>query len=290
MPVFFFKKITIIALGLIGGSWALALKKRGYRGILTGCSRQPTLDRALAAHAIDEAFVDPAAAVHNADVVILALPVGKIIEIFPRLKAALPKQALVTDVGSTKVAICQRAWTVFGETPLFLGGHPMAGKELTGFVHADPDLFEGARYILTPAADSMMQDARAEAFVSLIRSIGAVPVTTDPATHDQAVAWLSHLPQVVSTAVASVIAEEESRNSMPLDFSATGLRDTTRLAESPYPLWQDILDTNQDNIRTALDRLIAKLENMRRHLGDEGLAADFERASKLRQRLRELGP
>ncbi len=290
MPAFFFEKITIIALGLIGGSWALALKKRGYRGTLTGCSRQATLDSALAAGAIDEGIADPAAAVRNADLVILALPVGKILELLPSLKPALPKQALVTDVGSTKLAICQRAWMVFGDAPLFLGGHPMAGKEVTGFVHADPELFEGARYILTPPPGAALQDARAKAFVHLVRSVGAVPAIADPATHDRAVAWLSHLPQVVSTAVASVIAEEDSRNSLPLDFSATGLRDTTRLAESPYQLWRDILDTNQDNIRAALDRLIDKLETMRQHLGDEELAADFERASKLRQRLRELRP
>lgn len=283
-----FGRITIIGLGLIGGSWALALKKRGYRGTVVGCGRrQEVLDHALAARAIDEATQDFTVAVRRADLVILAPAVGAILDLLPRLKPALRQQALVTDVGSTKVAICDKARAVFGGAPRFLGGHPMAGKERSGFENADPDLFEGARYILTPENEASLQDPGVAHFMDLVRSVGGRPLVTDAASHDRAVAWLSHLPQVLSTALASLIAEEGSRSMLPLELSATGLRDMTRLAESPYPVWRDILATNQDNIRSALDSLIEKLQFLKEQLGEEALASEFRRASELRESLRK---
>ncbi|PYV24757.1 MAG: prephenate dehydrogenase/arogenate dehydrogenase family protein, partial [Acidobacteria bacterium] len=140
----FFHRIAIVGVGLIGGSWGLALGKRSLTGTRVGCDRPDVLKRATAAGAIDESAEDPAQAVRDADLVVLAAPVGAILDVLPRLRPAVSAAALVTDVGSTKRLICQRAREVFGDQPLFVGGHPLAGKELSGFENADARLFENA--------------------------------------------------------------------------------------------------------------------------------------------------
>ncbi len=282
-----FHQITIVGLGLIGGSWGLALKARGIGGRLVGCDRMEVLKSALAAGAVDEGFPDLAAAVRETDLVILATPVGVILDLLPRLKGAAPPHALITDVGSTKRLICQRARELFGDEPLFLGGHPLAGKERSGLKNASPTLLDGARYVLTPLLPNHLEDARIKAFSGLVEAIGAYPFVTEASTHDRAVAFLSHLPQLVSSGLASMIAEQGAEDFLPLELAAMGFRDLTRLAESPYGLWRDICLTNIENIQSALDALIEKLEDMKLHLSDRELERDFAKALKLRERLRD---
>lgn len=284
-----FRHITIVGLGLIGGSWALALKKRGFRGKLVGCDRPDVLRQALAAGAFDTSEEDLAPAVRHAEVVILATPVGAILDLLPALKGLAAPHAIITDTGSTKHVICARARQVFSQSPLFLGGHPLAGKERSGFENATADLFEGARYVLTPLTPDDLADQRVKDFSFLLESIGARVFVTDPSAHDRAIALLSHLPQLVSTALAGVVAEQSSTEFLPLELAASGFRDMTRLAESPYQLWRDICMTNVENVQAALDSLIEKLETMRVHLSDRALELEFEQASKLREKLREVG-
>ena len=243
-----FQRIAIVGLGLIGGSWALGLKKLGIRARRVGCDRRAVLRLALSIGAIDEGWTNLAAAVRGADLVILAAPVGTILEQLSQLKPHVSPHALVTDTGSTKEAICARARKLFSGGPLFLGGHPLAGKELSGFREADAALFKGARYALAPLAARDETDPRVRNFKKLVRAVGARPLVTDAATHDRAAAFLSHMPQLLSTGLASVVARDVERGDLPLDFSASGFRDMTRLAESRFELWKDISATNRENI------------------------------------------
>lgn len=282
-----FKRITIVGLGLIGGSWGLALKARGVAARRVGCDRPEVLERALAAGVVDEGTSDALAAARDADLVILATPVGPILDLLQQLKGAVSPRALITDVGSTKRLICQRAREHFGDEPLFLGGHPLAGKERSGLENADAKLLEGARYVLTPLLPNHLNDPRVKAFSVLLETIGARPFVTEASTHDRAVAFLSHLPQLLSTGLSSMIAEQSVEDFLPVELAGSGFRDVTRLAESPYNLWRDICLTNIENIQSALESLIDKLETMRLHLSDRELERDFKQALKLRERLKD---
>jgi len=284
---FTFHRISIVGLGLVGGSWGLALKRRGVKARLVGCDRVEILERALALGVVEEGSADPGAAVRDADLVIFATPVGAILDLLSQLKPSLSPRALVTDVGSTKRLICQRARELFGDEPLFLGGHPLAGKEHSGQENAQATLFENARYVLTPLSPDHLEDERVKAFSSLVEAVGARPLVTDASIHDRAVAFLSHLPQLVSSGLASMIAEESAEDSLPIELAASGFRDVTRLAESPYGLWRDICLTNIENIQAALEALIEKLEQMKLHLSDRELEHDFKQAARLRRHLRE---
>jgi len=284
-----FENVTIIGLGLIGGSWGIALKKHGLAARRIGFGRPSTVARALARDAVDEGTDDLRKAVRGAQLIILAPPVGAILDCIPSLKDIAPPEALVTDVGSTKRLICDRAREAFGKEPLFLGGHPLAGKERAGVENADAALFVNARYVLTPLEHRHLEDPRIKAFVSMVSTIGARPYVMDPARHDRALAFLSHLPQLVSSGLASLIAEEDQQSQLPVELAATGFRDVTRLAESPYSVWGDICRTNLENIQSALAALGEKLEFMKRHLGDAELEREFERGAKLRKELKKAG-
>ena len=284
-----FEKVTIIGLGLIGGSWGMALKKHGLAARRIGFGRASTVARALAKDAVDEGTDDLRKAVERAQLIILAPPVGAILDYISRLKDLASPQALVTDVGSTKRLICERAREAFGGAPLFLGGHPLAGKERAGVENADAGLFTNARYVLTPLEEAHLSDPRVKAFVSLIPAIGARPCFLDPARHDRALAFLSHLPQLVSSGLASLIAEENRSSRLPVELAASGFRDVTRLAESPYSVWGDICRTNLENIQDALEALSKKLEYMKRNLADRELEGEFEQAAKLRKELKIAG-
>ena len=284
-----FQRVAIIGLGLIGGSWGLALAKAGFAGQRVGCDRREVLDRAVNRHVVDEGSPSPAEAVRDADLVILATPVGAILNLLPKLKKACSYNTLVTDVGSTKRVICRRAHEFFGAEPLFLGGHPLAGKERCGLENADAKLFEKCRYVLTPLVPAHQSDPRVQRFAALLGSLGARPHWTDATSHDRVVALLSHLPQLVSSSLASLTEEQGADEKLPLELAASGFRDVTRLADSPYSIWRDICLTNAENIQIAIEALIQKLESMKLHLSDRELEREFQQAARLRDRLRGIG-
>ncbi|HXH49251.1 MAG TPA: prephenate dehydrogenase/arogenate dehydrogenase family protein [Terriglobia bacterium] len=283
----FFKRISIIGLGLIGGSWALALKKLGHAAHRIGFDAPEVLSQAIESGAVHGSASNLDEAVRKADLVILATPVGKILELLPRLKTSAPSNALITDVGSTKQRIMAQARELSDGGPLFLGGHPLAGKERSGFEYADAELFQNACYAIVPSSGTVMDDARAKAFVSLVESLGALPCVVDAAAHDVAVAYLSHMPQLLSTGLAGMVAEASGRKGLPLKLAGSGFRDLTRLAESPYSMWRDICLTNIENIQDALDAMIQKLDTIKTHLGTRELEKEFDQARRLRQKLRE---
>ena len=283
----FFKRISIVGLGLIGGSWALALKKLDYAAHRVGYDRPEVLDRAIQSGAVHEGAKDIDEAVREADLVILATPVGKILDLLAQLKSSVPSQALVTDVGSTKRLITQRAKELLGDEPLFLGGHPLAGKEHSGFEYADATLFENACYAIVPSSAAITEDERVKAFIGLVESLGARPYVTDAASHDLAVAYLSHMPQLLSSGLASMVAEKVADRRLPLELAGSGFRDLTRLADSPYSLWRDICLTNIENIQSALEAMIQELDKIETHLSSRELENEFDQARKLRESLRE---
>ena len=283
----FFKRISIIGLGLIGGSWALALKQMQHPAHRVGFDVPDVLRQAVKSGAVHEGAHDARAAVEDADLVILATPVGKILDLLTQLKSFAPPHALITDVGSTKLRITERARELYAGGPLFLGGHPLAGKELSGLQHADAALFQNASYAIVPPSAEIMGDQRVRAFIRLIESLGAEPQVMDAATHDLAVAFLSHMPQLLSTGLAGMVGEKTGQKSLPLELAGSGFRDLTRLADSPYSMWRDICLTNSENIRAALDAMIEKLDRIKTHLSTRELENEFDQARKLRERLRE---
>jgi len=279
-----FRRVAIVGTGLIGGSFALALRQQFPHVSLVGFSRPNSASRALAREAIDEAAPDLASAVQGADLVYMALPIGATIEALSTVAKKAEPHALVTDAGSTKSAICQAARERFRTGAVFLGGHPMAGKEQSGIDRAEAELFRGAPYVLMGVEETA--DRRAIQFQEVVRAIGARPLWCDPETHDWAVGIVSHLPQLLAIALARVVESETDETGLPLSLAGQGLQDTLRLAGSPYSVWRDILLTNTDNVSRALDRLGQAIEYLRMNLTRKDLEQEFAGANQLYQQLR----
>ncbi|HXP46393.1 MAG TPA: prephenate dehydrogenase [Terriglobales bacterium] len=283
MPI---QQITIVGTGLIGGSIALALKKRGFAGRIVGCDREPVLLHARAAGVIGEGFADPVRAARGSQVVLLATPVGGILDLIERIGPTLAEGTLLTDVGSTKGEIAARAQAVFGANAAtrFLPGHPMAGKERSGIDQADGDLFNNAVWLVTPLPGQDVEAGLSGELLGLVRGLGARIVALDPARHDRLCAWISHLPQMLSTALAATVIDELGDDAELLAIGGRALRETTRIAASPYSMWRDIALTNTRNIEEALARLEQRLAHIRENLRTPELKAEFERGNKFRQK------
>ncbi len=281
MPI---RQITIIGTGLVGGSFGLALKKRRFAGRIVGCDRAPVLARARRKGAIDIGRTNPAEAARGSQVVLLATPVGAIIDLIQRLGPALPPSTLLTDVGSTKAEVLAQAKAVFGKNAgqRFLAGHPMAGKEQAGVEFADPDLFQGAAWFLTPAPGQNVYNGLSGEFLEWVEKIGARVASLDADEHDQLCSWISHLPQMISTALAAALVEEYGEDAPLLEVGGRALREMTRISASPYSMWRDIALTNKKNIRQALLKLEQRLAHIRENLDTRELAMEFERAHHLR--------
>ena len=279
------RQITIIGIGLIGGSLALALKKREFVGRIIGCDRAPVLERARSKAAIDLGYTNPADAVRGSQLIVLATPVSGIIDMIDRLGPALPPRTLLTDVGSTKLEVLERAKKAFRKNAgvRFLAGHPMAGKEQCGVEFADPDLFQGAAWFITPLPGQRVYDDLSGEYLEWVEKIGAHIASMDAADHDKLCAWISHLPQMISTALAASLVEAYGADAPLLEAGGRALREMTRISGSPYSMWRDIALTNKTNIRTALLRLEQHLAHIRENLDTRELAMEFERAHQLRK-------
>jgi prephenate dehydrogenase len=275
--------IAIAGVGLIGGSFALALRKAGFQGRILGVSSERTMREALALGVIDQG-VDLATAAARADLIYLAQPVGRILDTLHHIDGLVQPHALITDAGSTKGQIVATASKMVRRC-LFLGGHPMAGKETRGVGSAEADLFQGRTYVLTPAVRSDMEKPQARWLVEWIRRMGALPLVMDPDEHDRVVSFTSHLPQLASTALAAVVADNLD-GPEDLRVAGPGLAGTTRLARSSYDLWRDILATNANAVDQALSAYIQKLEHLRENLRTREIEQEFQRAAELAGRLR----
>jgi prephenate dehydrogenase len=267
------KTVGIVGVGLIGGSFGLALRKAGYSGTILGVSSRRSLDEALERGAIDRgATLEDAAAA--SDLLFLSQPISGILKTLRVLDALVRPETLVTDAGSTKRAIVEEAARSLRRC-VFLGGHPMAGKELRGAAAADADLFRGRPWILTSTPDHPVA-AELRKWIGLF---GAREIILDAAQHDRLAAWSSHLPQLASTALASLLHD---RAPDAATVAGPGLIDSTRLAMSSFDLWRDILETNQTEIAAALDAYIEKLRALKADFETE-----FDKGSAFARSLRE---
>jgi prephenate dehydrogenase len=280
-----FKQVTIVGTGLIGGSLGLALKKRHLARRIVGCDRAPVLERAHDCGVIEAGIVNPADAVRGSDLVVLATPVLSILDLIVRLGPVMPSKTLVADVGSTKAQIVERAAKSFGRNAghRFLAGHPMAGKESSGVEFADADLFDGAAWLFTPLPGQNIYAGLCGEFIHCVEKMGARIAVLDPADHDRFCAWISHLPQMISTALAAALVDEFGPEAPVLDIGGRALGEMTRISGSPYSMWRDIAITNRKNLSSALQKLEQRLAHIRENLDSRELAIEFERAHELRK-------
>ena len=266
-PAFFAGRLAIVGLGLMGGSLAMAL--RGKCTALLGIDPDPhTVELARQLHIVDQAVVDPAVLLPQADVIVLAAPVNGIIGLLQELPVLHPGAPIVIDLGSTKVKITE---TMQNLPERFdpLGGHPMCGKEVSGLANADARLFQGATFAFTP---TLRTSAYARQFAEwLAASIGACPLWIDAVTHDRWVAATSHVPYLVANALAGITPAETA----PL--AGPGFRSTTRLAVTPPGMMMDVLMTNQVAILDGLRSFRVHLERVERLLSQ----GDFDTLQEL---------
>ncbi len=303
-------RVTILGTGLIGGSFALALRKHTQGMRISGWDRPEIAQEARARGAVHESFTgDLAPALRNADLIYIALPIAATLDLLPEIARHAPLHALITDACSTKLRITQAASELFpGDSgPLFLGGHPMAGRELSGLAHADADLFRNTTYALvressdsavvaglqtrasSPAKEpTSSHDPRVSAFLKILEKIGAQPLWLGAQQHDYAVGLVSHLPQLAAVALASFLYDRLDENGLPITLAGPGLRDSLRLAGSPYSTWRDIVLTNREVLSAALDLFARRLDDLRERLASRELEADFDAANELYKLLRSL--
>jgi len=279
-----FQTIAIVGTGLIGGSFGLAMRKAGFTGRILGVSSERSIAEAFSAGAIDEG-VSLQKAVGTADLLYLSQTIGGILETIDRIAEIGRPDVFITDAGSTKTAIVERAAArnLGGQ---FLGGHPMAGKEARGAAAAEAGLFAGKPYVVTPADGASVNTPTACAFVSWLERFGARILPMSPEAHDHAVAFTSHLPQLLSTALSAVIAGEFGNTVDTVPFGS-GLLDMTRLSQSSYEVWHDILETNSKEVRHAIQVYIDKLTLFRQNLTTSHVQEHFLCAGEIAAALRD---
>lgn len=249
--------VTIIGVGLIGGSFGMALKKRGLADKVIGVGRNPDrLKKAVELGAVDEWTTDLAAGVRDADLIYVSTPVGMELQFIREAAKHAKPDCIITDAGSTKGEICRGA-----DDPRFVGGHPMAGSEETGVEAANPDLFVNAAYVLTPT--ELTKPGALALVKSLAESIGSRVIVMDPETHDRCVAVISHLPHLIAASLVLLAKDQSRQDQQVFDLIAGSFRDMTRVAGSSPELWRDICLTNPNAIRSAADAF--------QRLLDEGL-------------------
>ena len=277
------QKIAIIGVGLIGGSLSLALKKHRKDLEIIGFDQPEVLDEALKRQAIDFPAASLEAAVKSADLVILAVPIAKILQLTTEMAPFLKSGALVTDVGSVKKPVMDHAIKVLPPSVTFIGGHPMAGSEKSGVHHADPFLFENATYVLCPPEETTPEafTERYQSLIAIIKAIGARIFILPAERHDRVAAAVSHLPQLLSVTLMNYVAGYHEDDDAYLQLAAGGFRDMTRIASSSFEMWRDILVANEGPILDMLSGFATALQKMRHRVFDNDLQQlnhDFQQA------------
>jgi prephenate dehydrogenase len=296
MTAHLIRRVTILGTGLIGGSFALALRKNLADICVSGWDRPEVVREKVVRGAFDETFSgNLETALEKADLVYIALPIGVTLDLLSEIARHAPTSALVTDACSTKLRIMEEAGQLFGgnsNSAIFLGGHPMAGKELSGIAAADADLFRGHSYALIAEGHAIAKPTASEpriaAFVKILEQIGAQPLWIGAQQHDYAVGLASHLPQLTAVALASFLYDRLDETGLPITLAGPGLRDSLRLAGSPYSTWRDIVLTNRELLSASLDLFARRLDDLRERLASRELEADFDAANELYKLLRSL--
>jgi len=281
-----FKQMTVIGVGLIGGSLGLvARRKRLVKAVVGYGKRRGEMQRAIASGALDRYFLSLDRAVEGADLIVLATPVGTFEKICAAMAPHLQPGTIVTDVGSVKGALVTKIENLLPEGVSFVGAHPIAGRERSGVESASIDLFAGHRCILTPTPKTPKKAlSKIRAFWE---AIGAGTMEMDPVTHDRIMAAVSHLPHLVAYALMEALSHPSLTKDNPVRFSGGGLRDFTRIAASAPEMWRDIFLANNENVVHMVDLYINALETIKKQIvaGDgAGMLEIFNRARALREK------
>lgn len=286
MPI---ERIAILGTGLIGASVGLALRSHGFACEIAGWDPSAKeLAIARERGAIHLSLPDGLAAAQASDVVVLCGPVFTILDWMERLGPVLRGGQLVTDVGSVKGALVKQARGRYNlpDSAGFLPGHPMAGKEVGGAANADANLFEDAAWLFTETAESRGMNrgsrALAEEWRGWAEKLGCRVLDIEPERHDVLCAWVSHLPQFVSTALTALLQDEFAAKDEVLPIGGRALREMTRLGASPYSMWRDVAHTNTEAIAASLLALEQRLAHLRENLKTPELRQEFERANEFR--------
>ncbi|WP_031516243.1 prephenate dehydrogenase [Desulfofalx alkaliphila] len=281
-----FQRIAIIGVGLIGGSFGLAVKHRSLAKEVVGLDKdRRNLELALTAGAVHRVASSLEQAVDGADLVVLATPVLTGERLLRQLAPLVEKNTIITDVGSTKHSITVMAEEILPSGLHFVGGHPMTGSEIAGMKGADPYLFENAYYILTPTQKT--QSYPLEKVRNLVKAMGARVIELSPKQHDQTVAVVSHLPHLIACALVNTLDETPNSGQMS-PLAAGGFRDTTRIAAGNPEMWRDIFHSNRGEVLKAIKRFRATLDSYQRLITDadsEKLQQKLEQARKVRRSL-----
>ena len=275
-------KISIIGLGLMGGSFALALKNKGFKGTITGYDiSKNCVKKALRSQAIDVAAENLRDAVIDAEVVVIAVPLGKYETVLGETGKYLSSNCIVTDLGSVKVQALEMADRLLPKYIHFIGGHPMTGSERGGFEAADPFLYENAYYFLTPEDDTPADAIKT--IESMVKNLGAYTVCLSPSQHDLIVSRISHLPHILAITLVNFIDKNMGISHLP--FVGGGFRDTTRIASGDPNIWKDILFTNKGEIIKSIESFQLLLDEFKyclEHDKDENIIQFLRNAKSIR--------
>lgn len=281
----FFNKVTVIGVGLIGASFALALRKHNLCGTIHGHGRtEDNLIRAKERGIIDDYSLDACKACEDSDLILLSTPVGLFREVAEKIRTSVKDGALITDVGSVKGGLVQELETSLPGRGIYVGSHPIAGSDKSGIGDSRADLFNNAKCIVTPTPRS--DGGATKKIVSIWEIFGARVELMDPFRHDEIYAAVSHLPHLVAYAVVNTVNDIDPGY---IEYAGQGFKDTTRIALSSPELWRDISILNRDNLlrlinvfRDNLDRMAGCLEEN----AAPGIEAEFLKAQTLRKKLR----
>ncbi len=279
-----FNRVTIIGVGLLGASFALAMKEQSLSGAITGCGRnRENLQKAKDRNIIDSFETDPAAACKDADLVVLSTPVGSFLELAKAIIPGLKKGAVLTDVGSVKGTLVRDIERIMTKDVHYIGGHPIAGSDRSGIASANAGLFRDAKCIITPTESS--DSSALEKIKGLWKAFGSEIIMLSPEEHDRIYAAVSHLPHLLAYALVNTVAEMDSSY---LTFSGKGFMDATRIASSSEELWNDICLLNRENLVEALAVFQKTLDRLEQYLkagNSDFLKDEFRKARALREHI-----
>ena len=276
-----FKQITLVGVGLLGGSLGLAVKRRGLAGRVVGLVRRPeSVAECVDLGVVDVATLDVALAINDAELIVHCAPISQMRTLTENILPHMKPGTIVTDVGSVKACVADDLEELISDGGgHFVGSHPMAGGEQTGVAHSREDLFDGAAVVVTPTQES--DAATVEKVEAFWRALGSRVLSLNPAAHDALVAKSSHLPHVAAAAVATAVLRDGQSAELG-SVCGPGFRDTTRIASGSPAMWRDIVMENGDNVSGCLEALIQELTAVKASLdaGDKEAIERFFQSAK----------
>jgi len=282
MTTLYFNKVTILGVGLIGGSFALAMKNRGLCGHIVGSGRnKKNLINARERAIIDSFELDPAEACRDSDLILLSAPVGSLADLVRRSRASFKKGTIITDAGSVKGGLVYEVEGLMPEDVHYIGAHPIAGSDRAGIGSSLTSLFDGAQCIITPTTKSDL--GALKQVIALWKSLGSQVIIMEPVRHDRIYAAVSHLPHVIAYTIVNTVADVDVSY---LEYCGQGFRDTTRIACSSQELWRDICLLNRENLLDMISVFQKNLDSLCRYLrasDSDSLEREFMRARTLRE-------